>query len=63
MNIDLKELSQTVAGQFKGLAGRPPGLWPLVPRLACGLGVTVVVVALGYFGYWSAQFEDQERGA
>jgi type IV pilus assembly protein PilO len=63
MSIDLKDLSQTVAGQFKGLAGRPPGLWPLAPRLLCGLGVIVAVVALGYFGYWSSQFEDQENGA
>ncbi len=63
MNIDLKVLSQSVAGQFKDLAGRPPGLWPLAPRLLCGFGVIVAVVALGHFGYWSSQFEDQERGA
>ncbi len=63
MSIDLKELGQNVAGQFKGLAGRPPGLWPLVPRLMCGLGVIAAVIALGYFGYWSSQFEDQQRGA
>jgi type IV pilus assembly protein PilO len=63
MSIDLKELSQSVAGQFKGLAGRPPGLWPLAPRLLCGVGVIAAVVGLGYFGYWSSQFEDQEKGA
>lgn len=63
MSIDLKELSRTVAGQFKGLSGRPPGLWPLAPRLLCGVGVIVAVVALGYFGYWNSQFEDQDRGA
>jgi type IV pilus assembly protein PilO len=63
MSIDLKDLSQTVAGQFKGLSGRPPGLWPLAPRLLCGLGVIAAVIALGYFGYWSSQFEEQEAGA
>jgi type IV pilus assembly protein PilO len=63
MNIDLKELSETISGQFKGLSGRPPGLWPLAPRLLCGFGVIAAVIALGYFGYWSSQFEDQERGA
>ncbi|HZX25684.1 MAG TPA: type 4a pilus biogenesis protein PilO [Telluria sp.] len=63
MNIDLKEIGTQVAGQFKGLSGRHPGQWPLVPRIACAAGVTAAVVALGYFGYWNSQFDDQARGA
>jgi len=60
MNIDLKELGAQISGQFKGLNGRHPGMWPLVPRLACAVGVAVGVVALGYFGYWSGQFEEYD---
>ncbi|TFW21063.1 pilus assembly protein PilO [Massilia arenosa] len=61
MKIDIKQFAQSLADQFRGLNGRHPGMWPLAPRIMCALGVTVAVVALGYFGYWSSQFEDQER--
>ncbi|MES2151686.1 MAG: type 4a pilus biogenesis protein PilO [Pseudomonadota bacterium] len=63
MNIDLKTLGDSLSAQFQGLSGRHPGLWPLAPRLLCGFGVMVAVIALGYFGYWNSQFDDQERGA
>jgi type IV pilus assembly protein PilO len=60
MNIDLKGSGQSLAGQFQGLSGRPPGQWPLAPRLLCGIGVVAAVVAAGYFFYWSGQFEEQD---
>ena len=60
MNIDLKDVGQSLAGQFQNLAGRPPGQWPLAPRLLCGLAVIGAVVAAGYFFYWSGQFEEQD---
>jgi type IV pilus assembly protein PilO len=60
MNIDLKQLGADLSAQFQGLQGRPPGLWPLAPRLLCAAGVMTLVVALGYFLYWSGQFETQE---
>lgn len=63
MNIDLKDLSQSLRAQFQGLQGRPPGQWPLVPRLVMAFGVMAAVIMLGYFAYWSSQFEEQERGA
>jgi len=63
MNIDVKDLGQSLGAQFQGLAGRPPGLWPLAPRVLCAIGVVAAVVGLGYFGYWSSQFEEQEAGA
>jgi type IV pilus assembly protein PilO len=63
MNIDVKDLGQSLSAQFQGLAGRPPGLWPLAPRVLCAIGVVAAVVGLGYFGYWSSQFEEQEAGA
>ena len=64
--IDLTSWSEALAGlaaQFRGLNGRNPGHWPLAPRLLCGAGVMAAVIVLGYFGYWSGQFEEQDAGA
>jgi type IV pilus assembly protein PilO len=61
MDINLKEIGASLGSQFEGLAGRHPGLWPLAPRVLCAIGVMAAVVGLGYFAYWSSQFEDQER--
>ncbi|MFC4933341.1 type IV pilus inner membrane component PilO [Massilia sp. GCM10023247] len=61
MNIDLKQLGADLSAQFQGLEGRPPGLWPLAPRLLCAAGVLAAVVGLGHFLYWSGQFETQDR--
>lgn len=60
MNIDLKQLGADIAAQFEGLQGRHPGLWPLAPRLLCAAGVMAAVLGLGYFFYWSSQFEEQD---
>lgn len=60
MNIDLKQSFADLASQFEGLQGRHPGLWPLAPRLLCAAGVMAAVLGLGYFFYWSGQFEEQE---
>ena len=61
MDINLKEIGAQLSDQFQGLAGRHPGLWPLAPRVLCAAGVMAAVVGLGYFFYWSGQFEDQQR--
>jgi type IV pilus assembly protein PilO len=63
MAIDVKQLSDSLQAQFQGLNGRHPGMWPIAPRILCTVGVVVGVVAAGYFGYWSGQFEEQEAGA
>jgi type IV pilus assembly protein PilO len=60
MNIDMKQLGADIASQFEGLQGRHPGLWPLAPRLLCAAGVMAAVLGLGYFFYWSGQFEQQD---
>ena len=60
MNIDLKPSFADLSAQFEGLQGRHPGLWPLAPRLLCAAGVMVAVLGLGYFFYWSGQFEQQD---
>ena len=60
MNIDLNQMGRSLSAQFQGLAGRPPGQWPIAPRILCGIGVVLAVCAAGYFGYWQGQFEEQE---
>jgi type IV pilus assembly protein PilO len=59
MNIDLKDIGAELSAQFQGLQGRHPGQWPLAPRLLCAAGAMAAVVVLGYFLYWSGQFETQ----
>ena len=63
MNIDLKDLSHSLQSQFQGLQGRHPGQWPLAPRLLLAFGVMALVIVLGYFAYWSSQFDEQAAGA
>jgi type IV pilus assembly protein PilO len=63
MNIDLKDLGSSLGSQFQGLSGRHPGMWPIAPRVLCAIGVMAAVIALGYFGYWQTQFEEQDAGA
>lgn len=53
---------QAIGGQFQGLQGRPPGLWPVLPRVALLIGLFVALVAVGYFLYWKGQFEELETG-
>jgi type IV pilus assembly protein PilO len=62
-NIDINELFADLAAQFQDLQGRQPGQWPLAPRLLCAAGVMALVIGLGYFLYWSDQFEQQDAGA
>ncbi|MDB5937558.1 MAG: pilus assembly protein PilO, partial [Massilia sp.] len=61
MDNNLKQIGASLSSQFQGLAGRHPGLWPLAPRMLCAIGVMAGVVGLGYFGYWSSQFEEEDR--
>ncbi len=60
---DLKNIGESVGAQFRGLEGLHPGQWPIVPRMMCALGVTVAVLGIGWFAYWSTQLEDLDRAA
>ena len=60
---NLNHLGAALAAQFRGLSERHPGQWPIAPRLLCGAGVMAGVIVLGYFAYWSGQFEEQAAGA
>lgn len=59
---DLRKIGDSVAAQFRGLNGRHPGQWPLIPRLACGLGTLVGVGVLGWFLYLSGQIDELNFG-
>lgn len=60
---NINQIGTALAAQFNGLGGRHPGQWPLAPRVLCAVGVLLVVVLAGHFGYWSSQIEEQEIGA
>ena len=53
---------QLVVSQFKGLQGRHPGTWPIVPRLFCALGVSLMVIMAGGWLVWTAQWEELASG-
>ena len=59
---DLKKIGESVSAQFRGLNGRDPGQWPVIPRMLCGLGTLAGVVVLGWFLYLSGQKEELEAG-
>jgi type IV pilus assembly protein PilO len=60
--VDMKHMGESLSAQFRGLNGRHPGQWPLAPRLLCGIGVFLAVLALGWFLYWDGLLEEQARG-
>ncbi|WP_422012556.1 type 4a pilus biogenesis protein PilO [Roseateles sp.] len=47
--LDLNAWFAEVASQFQDLNFKEPGQWPLLPKLAAGLAVMLVVVLAGYF--------------
>lgn len=57
-NIDLSSVSE----QFQGLSGRPPGLWPVLPRVGLLMGIVAAIVGAGYWLYWSDLFATLESG-
>lgn len=59
---DLKKIGDVVAAQFRGLNGRDPGQWPIIPRMLCALGTLVAVVVLAWFLYLSGQQDELDLG-
>ncbi|RYE76874.1 MAG: hypothetical protein EOO80_12050 [Oxalobacteraceae bacterium] len=51
-----------IGAQFQNLNGRHPGQWPLLPRVLCGVGVLLAVLALGWYFYWDGQLEELSMG-
>ena len=59
---DLKKIGDTIANQFRGLNGRDPGQWPIIPQLLCAVGMLLGVIVLAWFLYLSGQQEELEAG-
>lgn len=59
---DLKKIGDVVAAQFRGLNGRDPGQWPIIPRMLCAIGTLVAVVVLAWFLYLSGQQDELDLG-
>lgn len=59
---DLKNVGTAVAAQFRGLAGRHPGQWPIVPQLMCALLALLAVLVLAWFAYCSGQIDELDSG-
>jgi len=59
---DLKKIGDVVAAQFRGLNGRDPGQWPIIPRMMCALGALLAVIVLGWFLYLSGQQDELDSG-
>lgn len=59
---DLKKIGDSIASQFRGLNGRDPGQWPIIPRMLCAVGATLGVIVLAWFLYLSGQQEELEFG-
>jgi type IV pilus assembly protein PilO len=59
---DLKNIGNSLSAQFRGLNGRHPGQWPVVPRMLCGLGMLLAVVVIGWFLYLSGQQDEITQG-
>lgn len=59
---DIKKITANLAEQFRGLNGRHPAHWPLIPRLACGAALLVAVNVLGWFAYLQGLQEELDQG-
>ncbi|WP_211452271.1 type 4a pilus biogenesis protein PilO [Collimonas antrihumi] len=59
---DLNNLGASLSAQFRGLNGRHPGQWPIVPRVLSGVGVFLLVLLVGWFLYWSDQKDELNAG-
>jgi len=46
--IDLNAWFADLSSQFQGLNPKEPGQWPLLPKLASGLAVMLLVIGVGY---------------
>lgn len=58
LNIDMAAIGE----QFQGLQGKPPGLWPTLPRMSLLTGIVAAIVGVGYWLYWSDLLTELETG-
>ncbi|MCM5678576.1 type 4a pilus biogenesis protein PilO [Schlegelella sp. S2-27] len=60
VNINLSELSDEIASQFRGLDANEPGQWPVLPKALAWLAAAVGVVVLGWFLLLSGEADTLE---
>lgn len=48
--------------QFRGLQGRHPGLWPVLPRALLAIALFSTIVLLGWLFYWHGLIEELDVG-
>lgn len=48
LSIDLRALQAEAVAQFQGLDPKEPGQWPLLPKIAAWVGVTLATVLVGW---------------
>lgn len=60
LNVNLSELSDEIASQFRGLDANEPGQWPVLPKSLAWFGASVAVVVAGWFVVLSAESEALE---
>jgi type IV pilus assembly protein PilO len=54
---------QTLIADFRTLDPKDPGLWPVLPRIIILIGILLVVLLLGWWFGWRAQFEELDTKA
>jgi len=59
---DMKNVGAAVAAQFRGLNGRHPGQWPVIPRVLCGIAIFAAVIATEWFAYSDGQLDELDAG-
>ena len=57
-SLDVGNLFQQAASQFRGLNAREPGQWPTLPKAAAWLAAAVAVVAACWFGLLSGAADE-----
>jgi type IV pilus assembly protein PilO len=58
MNVDLNSVFEGAVSQFRGLNPNEPGQWPVLPKAATWLVLTIGVVVVGWFLLLSAANDD-----
>lgn len=60
--IDINNIYAQVLNQFKNLDPHEPGMWPIIPRVACGVLVALATLVVGNMFYWSEQVDRLHAG-
>lgn len=59
---DMNNAGSTISSQFRGLNGRHPGQWPIIPQILCAVGVFLAVMVAGWFIGFDGQLDELDAG-